>query len=277
MKIGDFAQAARTTTRAVRHYHQLGLLPEPARRANGYREYELADLVRMLRITWLSKAGVPLATVGDLLARESDHGDGRSVEHDLAIVAQTIQAERDRLTRQLNALEQIQQSVASGRRLSSLAPALADAFDRVADAAAAELVTDSDPADPAMGDPADDSAAARARAVVERDREMLEILALSGQLPDEVTAAYVALADDPQQLRSALRIMSEFAALEGKRPREVDGRIDALVDLLLQTTVVSRLITGAEPAEMPHDDDLAFFMPDPAQREVARRLMERSR
>jgi hypothetical protein len=37
------------STRAIRHYHHVGLLPEPARKANGYREYSLRDAVPSTR------------------------------------------------------------------------------------------------------------------------------------------------------------------------------------------------------------------------------------
>jgi DNA-binding transcriptional MerR regulator len=35
---------------AIRHYHRVGLLPEPARKANGYREYSLRDAVELARV-----------------------------------------------------------------------------------------------------------------------------------------------------------------------------------------------------------------------------------
>ncbi len=37
MRIGEIAALVGLTTRAIRHYHHVGLLPEPARRPNGYR------------------------------------------------------------------------------------------------------------------------------------------------------------------------------------------------------------------------------------------------
>lgn len=39
MRIGEFAELVGVTTRTVRHYHHIGLLPEPDRSANGYRIY----------------------------------------------------------------------------------------------------------------------------------------------------------------------------------------------------------------------------------------------
>ena len=51
LTISQLAAYAGVTVRAVRHYHQVGLLPEPARDRSGYRTYDvdalqLLDLVR---------------------------------------------------------------------------------------------------------------------------------------------------------------------------------------------------------------------------------------
>ena len=51
------------TVRAVRHYHQIGLLPEPERTYAGYRIYDAAAVVRLIEIRTLAEAGVPLARV----------------------------------------------------------------------------------------------------------------------------------------------------------------------------------------------------------------------
>ena len=50
MRSNDVAKLAGVTVRTLRHYHQLGLLPEPPRQANGYRDYSPADVARVLRI-----------------------------------------------------------------------------------------------------------------------------------------------------------------------------------------------------------------------------------
>jgi hypothetical protein len=57
MRIGELADVVGVTTRAVRHYHPLGLLPEPERRANGYREYGLRHAVVPARIRRLTELG----------------------------------------------------------------------------------------------------------------------------------------------------------------------------------------------------------------------------
>ncbi len=44
------ASLAGVTVRTIRHYHQIDLLAEPPRDANGYRRYGVQHLVRLLRI-----------------------------------------------------------------------------------------------------------------------------------------------------------------------------------------------------------------------------------
>jgi DNA-binding transcriptional MerR regulator len=67
LTISQVASYAGVTVRAVRHYHQIGLLPEPERDRSGYRTYDAAALVRLIRIRTLAAAGVPLARVQELL------------------------------------------------------------------------------------------------------------------------------------------------------------------------------------------------------------------
>ncbi|PPS67882.1 MULTISPECIES: MerR family transcriptional regulator [Streptomyces] len=71
MRIGELAGVVGVTTRAVRHYHHLGLLPEPERRDNGYREYGLRHAVVLARIRRLTELGLGLAEVRDVLADEA--------------------------------------------------------------------------------------------------------------------------------------------------------------------------------------------------------------
>ncbi|MGW1175429.1 MerR family transcriptional regulator [Kitasatospora sp. NPDC002543] len=59
MRIGELAERAGTTTRALRYYEQLGLLP--ARRAgNGYRAYDEGDLRLLREIRMLQDFGFGL-------------------------------------------------------------------------------------------------------------------------------------------------------------------------------------------------------------------------
>ena len=72
LTIGQLADYVGVTTRAVRHYHQRGLLPEPERDASGYRRYGAQAVVDLIRIKTLADAGVPLARIQALLGAEPE-------------------------------------------------------------------------------------------------------------------------------------------------------------------------------------------------------------
>lgn len=59
LTIGQLAARAGVTVRAVRHYHQRGLLAEPERDASGYRRYNVQAVVDLIRIKTLTDVGVP--------------------------------------------------------------------------------------------------------------------------------------------------------------------------------------------------------------------------
>ena len=67
LTISQLATYAGVTVRAVRHYHAKGLLPEPQRDPSGYRRYDAAAVVELIRIRTLADAGVPLSRVRELL------------------------------------------------------------------------------------------------------------------------------------------------------------------------------------------------------------------
>jgi DNA-binding transcriptional MerR regulator len=72
LTISQLAAYAGVTVRAVRHYHTKGLLPEPARDHSGYRRYDAAAVVELIRIKTLAEAGVPLSRVQELLTADED-------------------------------------------------------------------------------------------------------------------------------------------------------------------------------------------------------------
>lgn len=71
MRIGEVAALVGVTPRAVRHYHHVGLLPEPGRRGNGYREYGIRDAVLLARIRRLVELGLGLDEVRDVLGDDA--------------------------------------------------------------------------------------------------------------------------------------------------------------------------------------------------------------
>jgi DNA-binding transcriptional MerR regulator len=62
----ELAKLAGTTVNTIRHYHRSGVLEEPDRRRNGYKQYELPDLIRLLRVRRLVELGVPLSRIKNL-------------------------------------------------------------------------------------------------------------------------------------------------------------------------------------------------------------------
>ncbi len=72
LTIGQLAAYAGVTIKAVRHYHQRGLLEEPPRDASGYRRYSATHAIALVKIKTLAAAGVPLARIKDLLVAEPD-------------------------------------------------------------------------------------------------------------------------------------------------------------------------------------------------------------
>ncbi|HWD83890.1 MAG TPA: MerR family transcriptional regulator [Kribbella sp.] len=101
LTISQLATYAGVTVRAVRHYHKIGLLPEPARDRSGYRSYDSAAVVRLIRIHTLADAGVPLARVQELLDAapdEFEHGV-QEIDKELRAEIRRLQESRRRLAR----------------------------------------------------------------------------------------------------------------------------------------------------------------------------------
>lgn len=85
MKSSELARMAGVSVRTLRHYHAIGLLPEPPRGDNGYRDYEPTHLLRLLRIRQLASLGFSLEQIGPMLQdldAERAEGDERCGESD---------------------------------------------------------------------------------------------------------------------------------------------------------------------------------------------------
>jgi DNA-binding transcriptional MerR regulator len=101
LTISRLASYAGVTVRAVRHYHQIGLLPEPERTYSGYRVYDAAAVVRLIRIRTLAEAGVPLARVQELLdAGPDEFARGvQEIDKELRAEIRRLQRNRERIAR----------------------------------------------------------------------------------------------------------------------------------------------------------------------------------
>jgi DNA-binding transcriptional MerR regulator len=87
------AELAGTTVKAVRYYHQIGLLDVPERTANGYKQYEVPHLVRLLQIKRLSDLGVPLSDVAAM--ERADEAPDEAIR----VLDAELEATVDRLNR----------------------------------------------------------------------------------------------------------------------------------------------------------------------------------
>ena len=101
LTISQLAAYAGVTVRAVRHYHHVGLMPEPARDGSGYRTYGAGDVVRLVRIRTLAESGVPLARVQELLhATPAEFGEAvAQIDAELRARIRALQEHRRRIAR----------------------------------------------------------------------------------------------------------------------------------------------------------------------------------
>lgn len=103
MQIKALAQATGVDIETIRYYEKAGLLPPPARRDNGYRDYAHAHLERLAFIRHCRALDMPLATVARLL-EFVDAPEGHCADVD-GLVAEQLARVRARLA-SMQALEQ---------------------------------------------------------------------------------------------------------------------------------------------------------------------------
>ncbi|MDT0381755.1 MerR family transcriptional regulator [Streptomyces sp. DSM 42041] len=260
MRIGELAALAGVSTRAVRHYHRIGLLPEPARRANGYRAYGLRDAAVLVRVRRLTELGLSLDEVRDVLADEAGR-DLRDILTELdADLARQEEAVRQRRARLAELLAQ----AADGEGIPAegpVSPELTEVFRRMARTSAR------------LPGPEPEMAA--------RERELLALLEGSAQAAEThgwLTGMLQALGSDPDAMRRAYDV---YARLDELAEADVDDeRIDAVARAVVDAVpeeVAATMGRGVREATRSADDDAfadALFADfAPAQAEAVRRAM----
>jgi DNA-binding transcriptional MerR regulator len=257
MRIGELADLVGISTRAIRHYHRVGLLPEPARRANGYREYSLRDAVGLARVRRLIELGLSLGEVGDVLAGDAERDLAevlRELDADLAGQEADIRRRRARLAQ---LLQQAEAGMPSEQ--APLSPGLAGFFGRMAEAAAVR--------------PGPEPAAAA------KDRDLMALL-------ETVSAAHGAgwidvltreLGSDPGAVERAYAVYALLDGLAGSAAD--DPRVEAAAQAIVAAVPeparqAIRLPDGA--FEAADDGFAAAFYTDfaPAQAAAIRRAVE---
>ncbi|WBC16895.1 MerR family transcriptional regulator [Micromonospora sp. WMMA1998] len=241
LTIGQLAAYAGVTVRAVRHYHQVGLLPEPERDASGYRRYGPTAVVSLIRIRTLANAGVPLSEISRLLdADESAFTEG-------------IHRIDSRLRDQIERLETSRRQIAQLAAGDALAvPAEVTTYlDRLREIGVSERVVNG-----------------------ERDGWIL----LAARWPDRVREFIpykIAQLDDPHVVR-LYRTLSEV--FDGDGDGAGDPRLEEAADIM--ACLAEQADTGGEVHadydDMPHDllDALAVES-DPRVRRLVELMRER--
>ncbi len=77
MRIGELAARTATTTKTIRYYESIQLLPTPARTDAGYRTYHHDSIRQLQFIRDLQLAGLDLATIGSLLTLADEPPNNR--------------------------------------------------------------------------------------------------------------------------------------------------------------------------------------------------------
>ncbi|SEH01357.1 DNA-binding transcriptional regulator, MerR family [Nonomuraea solani] len=108
MRIGELAALLGVSTRTVRYYHHQGVLPEPPRLANGYREYGMRDAIALARVRRLVELGLSLDEARDVVTEDRSRELPEilaEIDADLARQEREIQLRRARLAQVLQRAE----------------------------------------------------------------------------------------------------------------------------------------------------------------------------
>ena len=114
------ASAARVSSRTLRHYDDIGLLPA-ARGSNGYRRYSREDLVRLQRILLLRQLGMSLPDIAASLEDSTD--DVVALQEHLA----ALSSQRRQLDRQMASVQRTINSLQTKEEI--MADEMFDGFD----------------------------------------------------------------------------------------------------------------------------------------------------
>lgn len=191
MRVKEMADLAGTTTRTVRYYHRVGLLPVPPVVA-GRRDYGFEHLARLLRIRWLAESGIPLAKIAQMLPDEPAQGRS-AIEADLLATRAQIDARIKVLHHQRARIDELVARVHSGEALSPLPVVLERFYDRIEDL---------------IEDPA-------TLPIVHTGRCMILALATSGLIPASLGPFIEGLSDEDH--RTVASMLTTFAKLDRNR------------------------------------------------------------
>ncbi|MFC8426809.1 MerR family transcriptional regulator [Streptomyces sp. NPDC057236] len=110
VRIGDAAAFVGCTPRAIRHYHEIGLLPEPERGGDDRRRYGYEDMIRLLWIRRMADAGIALDDIRDAFTTGTDSAGadgGEDIAGILERLEETLAEQEAELRRQRTAVQRM--------------------------------------------------------------------------------------------------------------------------------------------------------------------------
>lgn len=90
MRIGVLAARSGVTTKSIRFYESIGVLPSPPRTSSGYRDYTEADAERLTFVKTAQRLGLTLDEIREILALR-DRGE-QPCGHVAALLAKHVAA-----------------------------------------------------------------------------------------------------------------------------------------------------------------------------------------
>jgi DNA-binding transcriptional MerR regulator len=237
LSVGEVARLAGVSSRTVRHYHAVGLLPEPHRDPHGYRRYGSREAIALVRAVRLRALGMPLPQVAARLAAASDGGESDSG---------SLRALADELDQEIGRL------VATRDRLRELATS--EAFDQPVVALTKALRQSG------LIGPTDELRTGQEWAAALLD-------AVHAQGMTGVLTQASDLLNDPAAATEFVRLLEQFRRL---RPRARDERVDALAARV--AAILARFVDGASLADPELLDKVFAEHLNHAQRRFLRQL-----
>jgi len=108
MNIGDVARLSGISTKMIRHYESIGLLPAATRSESGYRRYSANDASTLRFIRAARDLGFSLERIGDLLSLwQRRDRTSREVKSLAQQHIGELEAKVDELNRMINALQSL--------------------------------------------------------------------------------------------------------------------------------------------------------------------------
>jgi MerR family copper efflux transcriptional regulator len=135
LSIGKLAKAAKVSIHTIRFYEKSGLLPAPARRPSGYREYSELDVLQLKLIREARLLGFSLEEIYELLSLEEES----SLAAIRAVVGRKVKAIDQRIARLQQwrrALQELEKPDACERSKRRFLLRFSDADEHAADVAA---------------------------------------------------------------------------------------------------------------------------------------------